>query len=87
MSAPNPRDRNRRDTFNQHDSTVMWAIIFVIAVAALGLLYYSWDSGAQFADTPSRTTQSSTPSNPSSGSGSPSDAPGNQSTTGTTPTR
>jgi hypothetical protein len=90
MSASDPNGRRRVRSYIRDDtSTVMWAIIALVAVFALGALYFYWDTGADVAistSPPSQTTQSSPSSNTGSG-GSPSATPGNQSTTGTTPAR
>jgi hypothetical protein len=91
MSASDPNGRRRVRSYIRDDtSTVMWAIIALVAVLTLGALYFYWDTGPDVATStspPSPTTQSSAPSTPGSGGGSPPAASGNQSTTGSTPAR
>lgn len=91
MSASDHNGNKRVRSYVRDDtSTVVWAIIALVALLALGGLYFYWDTGADVATStspPSQTTQSSAPGNTGSGGGSPPAAPGNQSTTGATPAR
>jgi hypothetical protein len=88
MSASDPNGRRRVRSYIPNDTgTVMWAIIAVVAVLALGALYFYWDTGADVATSTSPPSQTTSPSSNTGSGGSPSTTPGNQGTTGTTPAR